>query len=94
MTKGQGTKSGRGHGTSEVLVPVKVQGINAAGDLVGFFLRLLDMNEGRVASLNLTVRDPWRHTYVKNQVSWRFGVNVRAQVHVKQGIINGGCCRF
>lgn len=59
MRKEQGTKSGRSHGMLEVLVPVKVQGINAAGDLVDFFLRLLNMNEGRVAGLTPTFRDPW-----------------------------------
>lgn len=37
MWKLQGTKPGRGDDMLEVLVPVKVQGINASGDLVVFF---------------------------------------------------------
>lgn len=37
MWKEQGTKPGRGDDMLEVLVPVKVQGINASGDLVVFF---------------------------------------------------------
>lgn len=55
MRTEQGTKSGRGHDMLVVLVPVKVQGINAAGALVVFSFC---MNEGRVASLSSSFGDP------------------------------------